>query len=107
MEKVTENVYAELGFNGCNVSFVVTKQGVVMVDTPQIPSEAIQWRDEIEKHGPVRYLINFAQVLIAWLGAKPLSGDWRYSPINEVQFLFFILILILTLILKTGHFANC
>jgi cyclase len=58
MEKVTENVYAELGFNGCNVSFVVTKQGVVMVDTPQIPSEAIQWRDEIEKHGPVRYLIN-------------------------------------------------
>ncbi|MBN1850057.1 MAG: MBL fold metallo-hydrolase [Deltaproteobacteria bacterium] len=58
MEQVSENVFVEIGFDGCNVSFVVTKQGVVMVDTPQIPSEAIRWRDEIEKHGPVRYLIN-------------------------------------------------
>ena len=58
MHKVTENVYAETEFRGCNPGFVVTKEGVVMIDTPQIPAEAISWRDEIAKHGPVRYLIN-------------------------------------------------
>ena len=58
MQKITDNVYAETGFRGCNTGFVVTKEGVVMIDTPQIPTEAIKWRDEIAKHGPVRYLIN-------------------------------------------------
>lgn len=29
-----------------------------MIDTPQMPADAIRWRDEIAKHGPVCYLIN-------------------------------------------------
>ena len=58
MQKITDNVYAETGFRGCNPGFVVTREGVVMIDTPQIPTDAVKWRDEIAKHGPVRYLIN-------------------------------------------------
>jgi len=58
MQKITDNVYAETGFRGCNPGFVVTKDGVVMIDTPQMPADAIKWRDDIAKHGPVRYLIN-------------------------------------------------
>lgn len=58
MEKITDNVYAETGFRGCNPGFVVTGEGVVMIDTPMIPADAIGWRDEIAKHGPVRYLVN-------------------------------------------------
>ena len=58
MQKITDNVYAETGFRGCNSGFVVTRDGVVMIDTPQIPTDAVKWRDEIAKHGPVRYLIN-------------------------------------------------
>ncbi len=58
MQKVSDNVYAETGFRGCNPGFVVTKEGVVMIDTPQMPADAISWRDEIAKHGQVRYLIN-------------------------------------------------
>jgi len=58
MQKITDNVYVETGFRGCNPGFVVTKEGVVMIDTPQMPADAIRWRDEIAKHGPVRYLIN-------------------------------------------------
>ena len=57
MQKVTENVYAETEFQGCNPGFVVTSDGVVMIDTPQIPADAVKWRDEIARHGPVRYLI--------------------------------------------------
>jgi len=58
MEKITDNVYAETGFRGCNPGFVVTREGVVMIDTPQMPADAIKWRDEIAKYGPIRYLIN-------------------------------------------------
>ena len=58
MEKISDNVYVETEFQGCNCGFVVTSEGVVMIDTPQIPTDAINWRDEIVKHGKVRYLIN-------------------------------------------------
>jgi cyclase len=58
MQKIANNVYVETGFQGCNVSFVVTKEGVVMIDTPQVPVDARKWRDEIARFGPVRYIIN-------------------------------------------------
>ena len=58
MQKITDNVYAETEFRGCNPGFVVTREGVVMIDTPQMPADAIKWRDEIAKHGPVKYLVN-------------------------------------------------
>ena len=58
MQKITENVYAETGFRGCNPGFVVTKEGVVMIDTPMVPTHALKWREEIRKHGKVHYLIN-------------------------------------------------
>ena len=58
MEKIKENIYVETGFLGCNPGFVVTSNGIVMIDTPQKPREAFQWRKEIHKHGEIAYLIN-------------------------------------------------
>jgi cyclase len=58
MQKISSNVYVETGFRGCNCSFVVTAEGVVMIDTPMVGAEAIKWRDEIARHGQLRYLIN-------------------------------------------------
>ncbi len=58
MHKITDNVYAETCFSGCNPGFVVTTEGVVMIDTPQLPEDAVAWRDQIAKHGSVRYIIN-------------------------------------------------
>ncbi len=58
MQKISDRVFAETGFRGCNPGFVVTEDGVVMIDTPQVPSDAVQWREEIAKFGRVRYLIN-------------------------------------------------
>jgi len=57
VEKITDTVYAETGFRGCNTGFVVTTEGVVMIDTPQMPADALRWRDEVAKFGPVRYVI--------------------------------------------------
>ena len=36
----------------------MTSDGVVVIDTPQLPTRAVAMRAEAEKHGPIRYLIN-------------------------------------------------
>jgi cyclase len=58
MQKISDNVYVESGFRGCNVTMVVTTDGVVLIDTPEVPTEAMKWRDEALKFGPIRYVIN-------------------------------------------------
>jgi cyclase len=58
MEQVTANVYTNTRIRGCNPSYVVTSDGVVVIDTPQLPTRAVAMRAEAESHGPIRYLIN-------------------------------------------------
>ncbi len=58
MKKISKNVYVETDFQGCNTGFVVTDDGVVMIDTPLLPTDALVWRERIAQHGTVRYLIN-------------------------------------------------
>lgn len=45
-------------FRSCNTSFVVTTGGVVVIDTPMVPAEAKQYKEEILKHGEIKYVIN-------------------------------------------------
>lgn len=58
LERVTPNVYTTTKLRGCNPSFVTTSDGVVVIDTPQLPTRAVAMRAEAEAHGPIRYLIN-------------------------------------------------
>jgi cyclase len=58
VEQVTENVFTNTKLRGCNPSFVKTSAGVVVVDTPQLPTKAVAMREEAESYGPIRYLIN-------------------------------------------------
>jgi cyclase len=58
MEQVTKNVYTDTKLRGCNPSFVTTSDGVVVIDTPQLPTKAVAMRKLAESHGPIRYLIN-------------------------------------------------
>jgi cyclase len=58
METVTANVFTNTKLRGCNPSFVTTSDGVVVIDTPQLPTRAVAMREEAESHGPIRYLIN-------------------------------------------------
>src|SRR5215212_1205648 len=57
-EKVTENVRTDVTIRGCNPSYVITSEGTVIVDTPQMPSKAVAMRKEAESHGPIQYVIN-------------------------------------------------
>jgi cyclase len=64
MRQLTPNVYIkeELGvfpkFRGCDSGFVTTSEGIVMIDSPMLPTDAVRWRDEIAKRGQVRFIIS-------------------------------------------------
>jgi cyclase len=58
MQQVTKNVYVENKISVCNSSCVVTRDGVVAIDTPMVPANAKKHAAEISKFGKVRYLIN-------------------------------------------------
>jgi cyclase len=58
MERVTANVFTTTRLRGCNPSFVSTSDGVVVIDTPQLPTRAVAMRLEAEAHGAIRYLVN-------------------------------------------------
>ncbi len=57
MKQLTPNVFTETGKRGCNHSFVVTREGIVCIDTPFRPTDAVAWREELKKHGDIRFLI--------------------------------------------------
>src|SRR5918995_2337322 len=58
MQQVTNNVFTTTTLRGCNPSFVVSTDGVVVIDTPQLPTKAVAMRKEAAGHGEVRYVIN-------------------------------------------------
>ena len=58
MEQVTANVWTATDIRGCNPSYVTTPDGVVVIDTPQLPTRAVAMREEAESHGPIRYVVN-------------------------------------------------
>ncbi len=58
MHRVTDNVYAEDHYLVATVGFLVTREGVVLMDTPMLPSDAREWRSRAEAHGGIRYIIN-------------------------------------------------
>jgi len=58
MRRVSEHVFTEIYFWGCNPGFYVTPGEVFMIDTPQQPINAVRWREQIAEHGPVRHLVN-------------------------------------------------
>jgi cyclase len=59
MRRLSEHAWAEVLLWGCNPGFIATSEGVIMIDTPQQPTDALRWREHIVgQHGPIRYLVN-------------------------------------------------
>ncbi|HEX2826997.1 MAG TPA: MBL fold metallo-hydrolase [Burkholderiales bacterium] len=59
MQQLTKNVFVETGIRGCNHGFVTTSDGIVMIDSPHKPSDALKLKAEIARHGGnLRYIIN-------------------------------------------------
>jgi cyclase len=58
MKQLTSNVFVETQVRGCDHGFVTTSDGIVMIDSPHKPSDALKLKAEIEKRGQLRYIIN-------------------------------------------------
>jgi cyclase len=60
MHEVAPNVFVETEYHGANVGFVITGEGVILIDTPLLPKDARALRSEIEKrtNQEVTYIIN-------------------------------------------------
>jgi len=78
LERVTPNIYTTTKLRGCNPSFVTTSDGVVAIDTPQLPTRAVAMRAAAEAHGPIRYLINTENHV------DHIFGNWWYRGAGEV-----------------------
>ncbi|MDY6874739.1 MAG: MBL fold metallo-hydrolase [Chloroflexota bacterium] len=58
MEKIAPNVYVSTEYPGVNVGCILTPAGVVAVDAPTLPGDALAWRQQIEAAGgPVLYVV--------------------------------------------------
>lgn len=58
MKEVSESIHVETRFRGCNVGCVVTTDGLVLIDTPQRPTDALKWKNELDRKGVIKYIIN-------------------------------------------------
>jgi len=58
VRQISDHVFAEFFFWGCNPGYLTTPDGVFMIDTPQQPRDAVRWREHLEPLGPIRHLVN-------------------------------------------------
>ena len=58
MKQISDNVFVDNERRGSNHGYVTTTDGIVLIDTPHKPTDALRLRAEIEAIGPVRYIIN-------------------------------------------------
>jgi len=58
MRRLTENVYIETEQRGSNHGIVTTTDGIVLIDGPHKPSDTLRLKAEIERRGPLRYILN-------------------------------------------------
>jgi cyclase len=58
MKQLTADVFVETGLRGANHGLVTTSDGVVLIDTPHKPTDALRLRAEVERRGRLRYIVN-------------------------------------------------
>jgi len=81
MQQLTKNVFVETGIRGCNHGFVTTSDGIVMIDSPHKPSDALKLKAEIARRGGnLRYIINTGP------DADHVGGNEAVSKAGETLF---------------------
>jgi cyclase len=58
MKPLTANVLVETEQRGSNHGLVTTSDGLVLIDGPHKPSDALRLKAEIERRGRLRYILN-------------------------------------------------
>jgi len=58
MEQIDNNILVETGNLGLNNSIIFTSTGIVLIDSPFKPTDAIKWKHAVESKGKVICFIN-------------------------------------------------
>ena len=60
IREIAPNIFVETEYHGANVAFIVTGEGVILIDTPMLPKEARHWLGEIKKRTgeKIIYILN-------------------------------------------------
>ena len=74
MKQLTSNVIVETGQRGSNHGYVVTSDGIVLIDGPHKPSDTLRLKAEIERRGRLRYILN----------TEPHGDHWTSNAYFEV-----------------------
>ena len=60
-EELADGVFINTHYRGCTPGFVYTDEGIILIDTPLIPKQAIDWREQIDEEypdTPFLYIVN-------------------------------------------------
>ncbi len=60
-EEIGNGIFINTHYRGCTPGFIKTSEGVILIDTPLIPEQALDWRDQIEEEAedlPFLYIVN-------------------------------------------------
>jgi cyclase len=74
MRPLTANVMVETGLRGSNHGLVTTSDGLVLIDGPFKPSDALRLKAEIARRGPLRYILN----------TEPHGDHWTANAFFDV-----------------------
>ena len=58
LQQISPSVHVEVAHLGSNNSIIVGTGGVILVDTPHRPTDAIQWAKTAAEFGATRYVVN-------------------------------------------------
>jgi cyclase len=60
IREIAPNIFVETEYHGANVAFIVTGEGVILIDSPMLPDQARLWLREIGRRSNERitYIIN-------------------------------------------------
>lgn len=83
-EELAPGVFTNTFYRGCTPGFVRTEEGIVLVDAPLIPTQAIDWRSQIEEEFPGEAFLLLIDTVIAAMPWATTSTScrsrcWRMS----------------------------
>src|SRR4030042_5094392 len=91
MQQVSEHVFVETKYLGCNVGVVLTVQGPVVIDTPALPDDTRDLRDQIRKltNKRIAYLIYTHEHFDHVLGGAGLTKKViaHYAAVSDIEYL--------------------
>lgn len=91
MQQVSEHVFVETKYLGCNVGVVLTEQGPIVIDTPALPDDVRDLREQIRELTKRRILniIYTHEHFDHVLGAKGLTKKViaHYTAVKDIEYL--------------------